>query len=155
MNDARDSPDTVTEVPDQAPPPPDEADRVRPGGFLLELVPIPVSDLDRAKSFYADSLGFHVDVDVAPADGVRIVQLTPTGSACSILLTEGIADLDGEPGSIRRLYLVVRDIEAARAELVGRGVEVAEIVDAGGGMLLAGFADPDGNTWTLQYMPWR
>src|SRR5829696_1857827 len=121
----------------------------------LELVPIPVTDVDRAKAFYADRLGFAVDVDVRPADGVRVVQLTPPGSACSIGLGTGLAAYEAQPGSVRGLHLVVSDIEAARAELVDRGVEVGAVQDVGGGVLYAGFADPDGNSWTLQEMPWR
>jgi predicted enzyme related to lactoylglutathione lyase len=121
----------------------------------LELVPIPVADVDRAKAFYAEQLGFVVDVDVSPVDGVRVVQLTPPGSACSIGLGTGLAAYEAEPGSVRGLHLVVTDIEAARAELIGRGVDVGEIQDVGRGVTYAGFEDPDGNGWTLQLMPWR
>jgi catechol 2,3-dioxygenase-like lactoylglutathione lyase family enzyme len=121
----------------------------------LELVPIPVADVDRAKAFYAERLGFVVDVDVSPVDGVRVVQLTPPGSACSIGFGTGIPVYAAPPGSIRGLHLVVDDIEAARAELVGRGVDVGEIQDVGRGVTYAGFEDPDGNGWTLQLMPWR
>jgi catechol 2,3-dioxygenase-like lactoylglutathione lyase family enzyme len=127
---------------------------VRPGDFLLELVLVPVSDIDRAKAFYSERAGFHVDVDVRPADGVRVVQLTPPGSASSISLVSGIAQFDMPPGSLRGLHLVVSDIEGARAALVDRGVEVAPVEDLGG-VFYAWFADPDGNTWTLQHMPWR
>ena len=123
--------------------------------MLLELVPIPVADVDRAKAFYAERLGFAVDVDVRPADGVRVVQLTPPGSGCSIGLGTGLAAYEATPGSVRGLHLVVADIEQARAELVGRGVEVGAVQDVGGGVLYAGFEDPDGNSWTLQHMPWR
>jgi predicted enzyme related to lactoylglutathione lyase len=121
----------------------------------LELVPIPVTDVDRAKAFYAEQLGFVVDVDVRPADGVRVVQLTPPGSACSIGLGTGLPVYDAPPGSIRGLHLVVADIEQARAELVGRGVDVGAVQDVGGGVLYASLEDPDGNTLTLQEMPWR
>ena len=121
----------------------------------LELVPIPVTDVDRAKAFYAQQLGFVVDVDVRPAHGVRVVQLTPPGSACSVGLGTGVAAYEGQPGSIRGLHLVVTDIEQARAELIARGVDVGDVVDVGGGVLYAGFEDPDGNSLTLQYMPWR
>ena len=121
----------------------------------LELVPIPVADVDRAKVFYADQLGFTADVDVRPADGVRVVQLTPPGSACSIGFGTGLPVYAAEPGSVRGLHLVVADIDAARAELAGRGVEIGEVTDVGGGVRYAGFADPDGNGWTLQEMPWR
>jgi predicted enzyme related to lactoylglutathione lyase len=129
--------------------------RSTPLDMLLELVPIPVTDVDRAKAFYADQLGFAVDVDVRPAEGVRVVQLTPPGSACSIGLGTGLAAYEADAGSVRGLHLVVTDIEAARAELVGRGVAVGEVQDVGGGVLYAGFEDPDGNSWTLQHMPWR
>lgn len=122
----------------------------------LELVPIPVSDVDRAKAFYRDCLGFDEDVDVRPAEGVRVVQLTPPGSACSISLGEGLPAYDGSPpGSIKALHLVVEDIEAARRELISRGVQVGAVEDVGGGVKYAGFADPDGNTLTLQQMSWR
>ncbi|MDX6260331.1 MAG: hypothetical protein QOH84_2019 [Kribbellaceae bacterium] len=127
---------------------------VLPGAFLLELVLVPVSDLDRAKAFYADQAGFKVDVDVSPAEGVRIVQLTPPGSYCSITLSTGLSQMDMPAGSLRGLHLVVADIEAARAELIGRGIDVAPVEDMGG-VFYAWFADPDGNTWTLQHMPWR
>ena len=121
----------------------------------LELVPVPVTDVDRAKAFYADRLGFVTDVDVRPADDVRVVQLTPPGSACSIGIGTGVPAYEGTPGSVRGLHLVVTDIEAARAELIGRGVDVGEIQDVGGGVTYAGFEDPDGNSLTLQLMPWR
>ncbi|OXM55020.1 VOC family protein [Amycolatopsis alba] len=127
---------------------------VPPGTFLLELVPVPVSDIDRAKEFYTERLGFHLDVDVRPADGVRIVQLTPPGSACSITLAAGIASLDMPVGTLRGLHLVVADIEEARAALIARGTEVGPVEDMGG-VFYAAFSDPDGNTWTLQHMPWR
>jgi predicted enzyme related to lactoylglutathione lyase len=127
---------------------------VQPGAFLLELVLVPVSDVDRAKAFYSDQVGFKVDVDVSPAEGVRIVQLTPPGSYCSITLSTGLPQADMPVGSLRGLHLVVADIEAARAELIGRGVEVGPVEDMGG-VFYAWFADPDGNTWTLQHMPWR
>jgi predicted enzyme related to lactoylglutathione lyase len=121
----------------------------------LELVPIPVADVDRAKAFYRDRLGFVVDVDVQPVDGVRVVQVTPPGSACSIGFGTGVPAYEGTPGSVRGLHLVVDDIEKARADLVDRGVDIAEIQDVGGGVRYAGFSDPDGNTLTLQEMAWR
>ncbi len=122
----------------------------------LELVPVPVSDLDRAKAFYADTLGFVADVDMEPGPGVRIVQLTPPGSACSILLSTGLPSLTGmTPGAIRGLHLVVDGIEAAREELIGRGVEVGDLDDVGGGVRYAAISDPDGNTFVLQEMAWR
>jgi catechol 2,3-dioxygenase-like lactoylglutathione lyase family enzyme len=121
--------------------------------WKLELVPIPVSDVDRAKAFYAEKVGFNVDLDVnADTDdrvsGVRrVVQLTPPGSACSIAL--GIGIVDTPPGSVQGLHLVISDINAARAELAARGVNVGEVQDLGG-ILYASFSDPDGNGWTLQ-----
>jgi predicted enzyme related to lactoylglutathione lyase len=121
----------------------------------LELVPIPVTDVDRAKAFYVEQLGFVVDVDVRPADGVRVVQLTPPGSACSIGLGTGLPAYDAPPGSVKGLHLVVADIEQARAELAGRGVDVSSVEDVGGGVLYASLEDPDGNTLSLQEMPWR
>ncbi|MGR6916699.1 VOC family protein [[Actinomadura] parvosata] len=127
---------------------------VPPGTLLLELVPVPVTDIERAKAFYQDQLGFRLDVDVSPKPDVRIVQLTPPGSACSITLAEGLPTLDMPPGTLRGLHLVVADIEASRAELVARGVEISEVEDLGG-VFYAYFADPDGNTWCLQHMPWR
>jgi predicted enzyme related to lactoylglutathione lyase len=147
---------TQTTVPTDLAAIPDDpkAPQVRPGAFLLELVPVPVTDLDRAKAFYADQAGFQLDVDVTPAEGVRVVQLTPPGSFCSITLTEGLSTLDMPAGTLRGLHLVVADIEAARSELIGRGVEVGPVEDLGG-VYYAYFADPDGNTWALQHMPWR
>jgi len=121
----------------------------------LELVPIPVSDVDRAIEFYADKLGFTKDVDVQPADGIRVVQLTPEGSGCSVGFGTGLDVYRGEPGTVRGLHLVVEDLDEARAELVGRGVEVGEIHDFGGGVRGASFSDPDGNTLELQEMSWR
>ncbi|WP_176450025.1 VOC family protein [Geodermatophilus saharensis] len=121
----------------------------------LELVPVPVADVDRAKAFYVERLGFVEDVDVSPADGVRVVQLTPPGSACSIGLGTGLPVYGAAPGSIRGLHLVVPDIECARADLLARGAEVGEVVDVGGGVRYAGITDPDGNTLTLQEMAWR
>jgi predicted enzyme related to lactoylglutathione lyase len=121
----------------------------------LELVPIPVSDVDRAKAFYADELGFVVDVDVRPADGIRVVQVTPPGSACSIGFGTGLPVYGAQPGSVRGLHLVVADIERARAELVERGVDVGALEDVGGGVRYASLRDPDGNTLTLQEMAWR
>ncbi|GAA1505680.1 VOC family protein [Terrabacter terrae] len=121
----------------------------------LELVPLPVADVDRAIEFYADKLGFTKDVDVQPADGVRVVQLTPEGSGCSVGFGTGLDVYRGEPGTIRGLHLVVEDLDEARAELVGRGVEVGEIHDFGGGVRGASFSDPDGNTLELQEMSWR
>ncbi len=121
----------------------------------LELVPIPVTDVDRAKAWYVERLGFVADVDVRPADGVRVVQVTPPGSACSIGFGTGLPVYEAPPGSVRGLHLVVADIEAARADLLARGAEVGEVVDVGGGVRYAALTDPDGNTLTLQEMSWR
>ncbi|MBF9237003.1 VOC family protein [Hymenobacter sp. BT683] len=119
----------------------------------LELVPVPVADIDRAKHFYSQQVGFKLDHDVRPGPTVRVVQLTPPGSGCSIVLSEGLAGLAMPAGSLRGLHLVVADIEQARAELAGRGVAMGDVRDLGGGIKYAGFQDPDGNTWTLQEIP--
>ena len=125
--------------------------------WKLELVPIPVSDVDRAKAFYAEKVGFDVDHDVNADNDpkvsgkMRVVQLTPIGSVCSIAFGTGI--INTPPGSVQALHLVVSDIDAARAELVERGVEVGEIQDLGG-VLYASFSDPDGNGWALQQLPY-
>ncbi len=122
----------------------------------LELVIVPVSDVDRALAFYRDGLGFVEDHDVRPADGVRVVQLTPPGSACSVSFGTGLpVYTESPPGSVKGLHLVVPDIDAARTELAGRGVDVGEVQDVGGGVRYAGLCDPDGNTLTLQEMAWR
>jgi catechol 2,3-dioxygenase-like lactoylglutathione lyase family enzyme len=121
----------------------------------LELVPVPVADIDRAKAFYVEQVGFHTDVDVQPNESVRIVQLTPPGSACSIVLATGLPAIQMPPGSLRGLHLVVGDVRAARAALIERGVEMGEIDEHDQGIKYAAFSDPDGNTWTLQEMPWR
>jgi uncharacterized protein YndB with AHSA1/START domain/catechol 2,3-dioxygenase-like lactoylglutathione lyase family enzyme len=135
-------------------------DQIPPGAdpsvaMKLELVPIPVADIDRSRAFYQERLGFGVDVDTRPAPGVRIVQLTPHASSCSILLASGLPDVEMPVGSQRGLHLVVADIEQARAALVERGLEMGDVVDVGRGVKYAAFADPDGNTWTLQEMAWR
>ena len=121
----------------------------------LELVPLPVADVERSIAFYEGTLGFTKDVDVQPAEGIRVVQLTAEGSGCSVGFGTGLEVYQGEPGSIRGLHLVVEDIEAARAELVSLGVEVSEVHDFGGGVKGAEFADPDGNSFELQEMAWR
>jgi catechol 2,3-dioxygenase-like lactoylglutathione lyase family enzyme len=122
----------------------------------LELVILPVTDVDRSKAFYTDVLGFVEDVDVRPADGVRVVQLTPPGSACSVTMGTGLpVFMEMAPGSVKGLHLVVADIEKARAELAARGLEIAEVQDVGGGVRYAWFSDPDGNSLTLQEMAWR
>ena len=116
----------------------------------LELVPIPVSDVERAKTFYVEKVGFHLDHDVQPGNGMRVVQLTPPGSACSIVIGSGMGEIsEGQPGTFKGLHLVVTDIHKARKELVDRGVEVGEVDDMGG-VKYAHFSDPDGNTWLLQ-----
>ena len=119
----------------------------------LELVQIPVTDLDRAKAFYVEQMGFDADVDVRPNDTMRIVQLTPPSSACSIGLWAGLPDMAMQPGSVKGLHLVVGDIKAAHEELHGRGVLVGQIEEHDQGVKYAAFSDPDGNRWTLQEMP--
>jgi len=115
--------------------------------WKLELVAIPVSDVDRAKSFYVEKAGFNADHDHAVSDEVRFVQLTPPGSACSIAIGRGVTD--AQPGSVRGMQLVVSDIEAAHAALAGRGVEVSDIQDLPWGSFVF-FDDPDGNRWAVQ-----
>ncbi|MBA3401675.1 MAG: VOC family protein [Actinobacteria bacterium] len=127
----------------------------------LELVLIPVTDVDRAKAFYVETVGFNLDVDHAPNDDFRVVQMTPPGSACSITVGKGITD--ATPGSVRGTHLIVSDIEAARAQLVERGVEVSEVRHMTESGWMQGpdpehrdygsfedFSDPDGNSWVLQ-----
>jgi catechol 2,3-dioxygenase-like lactoylglutathione lyase family enzyme len=131
--------------------------------WKLEVVVVPVTDVDRAKQFYSEQVGFVVDHDIRVSDNMRSVQLTPPGSACSIAVGIGIAD--SEPGSLKGLHLVVSDIEAARAELVKRGVEVSEIQHLDNGAWVDGrggdwnsfifFNDPDGNGWAVQESPTR
>ena len=129
--------------------------------WKLELVLLPVTDVDRAKTFYSEKLGFHVDVDHHPSDEFRVVQLTPPGSACSISI--GIGITQAVPGSVQGLHLVVTDIEAAHAELVDRGVAAGEIFHFESGQQAPGpdpqrrdygsflaFSDPDGNNWVVQ-----
>jgi catechol 2,3-dioxygenase-like lactoylglutathione lyase family enzyme len=115
----------------------------------LEVVPLPVSDVEQSLTFYRDRVGFHLDHDVQPGNGMRIIQLTPPGSACSVVFGVGMGDPSVAAGSIRNLHLVVDDIAAARSALVDRGVAVSEVDDMGG-VLYAYFADPDGNSWALQ-----
>ena len=115
--------------------------------FKLELVAVPVSDVDRAKAFYVDQVGFNADHDHQVNENLRFVQLTPPGSACSIAIGDGL--IEAEPGSVKGLQLVVDDIEAARAELAGRGVDVSEIQHFPWGAFVF-FADPDGNAWAVQ-----
>jgi predicted enzyme related to lactoylglutathione lyase len=118
----------------------------------LELVPVPVSDVDRAKSFYVDQVGFNADHDHRVTDSLRFVQLTPPGSACSIVIGQGITSM--APGSQQGLQVVVADIDEARRELSGRGVAVSEIDDQPWGRFVY-FKDPDGNTWSVQQIPNR
>ena len=116
----------------------------------LELVPIPVSDVDRAKTFYVEKVGFHADHDVQPGNGMRVVQLTPPGSACSIVIGSGMGEISAaQPGSVKGLHLVVADIHQARELLASRGVEVSNVDDMGG-VKYVSFSDPDGNSWLLQ-----
>jgi catechol 2,3-dioxygenase-like lactoylglutathione lyase family enzyme len=134
--------------------------------WTIEVVLIPVTDVDRAKAFYSEQLGFDVDVDHKASDAFRVVQLTPPGSSCSISLGVGITD--AAPGSVRGVHLVVPDIEQAHAELVERGVDVSPIQHFEDGQLAPGpdperrdfgtyvfFSDPDGNTWAIQEVPSR
>ncbi|UGS38072.1 glyoxalase superfamily protein [Capillimicrobium parvum] len=120
--------------------------------YKLELVAIPVTDVDRAKAFYTDKAGFNADHDHTVSDGVRFVQLTPPGSACSIALGEGVTD--AEPGSVRGMQLVVADADAAHDELAARGVEVSDVQGFPWGRFVF-FADPDGNKWAVQELPAR
>jgi len=134
--------------------------------WTLEVVVVPVADVDRAKAFYADKVGFHVDHDTTISDETRIVQLTPPGSGCSIVVAKGMVDM--APGSLRGLQLVVSDIRAAHAELVERGLEVSEVqvYDVGGlrpcregdnldNVGFVHFSDPDGNGWAVQQISAR
>jgi catechol 2,3-dioxygenase-like lactoylglutathione lyase family enzyme len=120
--------------------------------WKIELVAIPVSDVDRAKAFYTDKAGFKADHDHVVSDEIRFVQLTPPGSACSIVIGLGITE--AAPGSVQGVQMVVADIEAARAELVGRGMEVSDVQDYPWGRFVF-FQDPDGNGWSVQEIPPR
>lgn len=131
--------------------------------WTLEVVVVPVSDLDRAKRFYADKLGFNVDHDTKISDEVRVIQLTPPGSGCSLVIGKGAVP-EMPPGSLKGLQLVVNDLKAARAELVARGVEVSEVQvmgpeNAHGDPLdnvgFVFFSDPDGNGWAVQQISSR
>jgi len=118
----------------------------------LEVVPIPVSDVDAAKAFYTEQVGFNLDHDARPTPGMRVVQMTPPGSACSVVIGEGLPL--GEPGSVKGVQLVVEDIDAVRERLAGRGVGVGEVQQLGPegtpGSRFLFFDDPDGNTWSVQ-----
>lgn len=118
--------------------------------WKLELVPIPVADVDRAKAFYTEQLGFTLDHDHTFSEETRVVQMTPPGSACSIVIGRGIVKTP--PGSVQGLHLVVPDIEAARAQLLERGVEASEVRHFGRGIAFVFFNDPDGNSWAVQYI---
>jgi catechol 2,3-dioxygenase-like lactoylglutathione lyase family enzyme len=120
--------------------------------YRLELVAVPVSDVDRAKSFYVDKVGFNPDQDHRVSEDLRFVQLTPPGSMCSIALGQGITD--AQPGSVQGLQLVVDDAAAAREDLRSRGVDVSEVHDMAWGKFVF-FADPDGNRWAVQELPAR
>jgi predicted enzyme related to lactoylglutathione lyase len=120
--------------------------------WKLELVAIPVTDVDRAKAFYVEQAGFNADHDHRVSDELRFVQLTPPGSACSITIGEGITD--AAPGSVRGMQMVVPDIEAAHAELTERGMDVGEIQDLPWGSFIF-FSDPDGNAWAVQQIQRR
>jgi predicted enzyme related to lactoylglutathione lyase len=135
------------------------SDPPKPGEVRLEVVPVPVSDVDRAKAFY-ENVGWRLDIDFEPAEGVRVVQFTPPGSGCSISFGKGLPA--AEPGSFQGSELAVYDIDAAREDLIGRGVEVSDVYHLDGGPVpgpdpegrsyqtFASFRDPDGNTWQLQ-----
>ena len=118
----------------------------------LEVVPIPVSDVDAAKAFYVDQVGFNLDHDAHPNEQMRVVQMTPPGSACSVVIGVGLPL--GEPGSVKGVQLVVEDLDAVREQLAGRGVGISEIQQLGPegtpGSRFSFFEDPDGNTWAVQ-----
>ena len=120
--------------------------------WKLELVTVPVSDVDRAKAFYTEQVGFNADHDHRVSDELRFVQLTPPGSACSIAFGTGVSE--SPPGSLQGLQMVVADVEAARAELAERGVEVSEVQEFAWGSFVF-FSDPDGNGWAVQQLPAR
>jgi catechol 2,3-dioxygenase-like lactoylglutathione lyase family enzyme len=115
----------------------------------IELIPIPVTDVDKAKAFYVDKVGFNADHDHKVHENLRFVQLTPPGSACSVVLGIGITPM--KPGSVNAYQMVVKDVRKLREELLGRGVEVSEIDEQAWG-IFARFSDPDGNTWSLQQL---
>jgi catechol 2,3-dioxygenase-like lactoylglutathione lyase family enzyme len=119
----------------------------------LELVPLPTRDVELSKEFYVERVGFTLDHDVEPGNGLRVVQLTPPGSACSVVIGVGMSD--PEAPRVQNLHLVVDDIEQARAELAAKGVDVSAVSDLGGGVKYAYFSDPDGNSWALQELPRR
>ncbi len=114
----------------------------------LEVVILPVSDIDRAKAFYVDQIGFHLDHDVEPGNGMRVIQLTPPGSGCSVVIGRGVSE-EMTPGSIKGLHLVVNDVVAVRQALADRGVATGDLIEYPG-IRYSGFSDPDGNSWVLQ-----
>lgn len=117
----------------------------------LEVVPLPVSDVDSAIEFYTEKVGFNLDHDVQPDEGVRVVQLTPPGSACSLVMGTGMGEMSEiPPGTIKGLHLVVEDVQQVREMLLERGLEVSDIFDYPNGIKFAYFGDPDGNSWALQ-----
>jgi predicted enzyme related to lactoylglutathione lyase len=120
--------------------------------WKLELIAVPVSDVDRAKAFYTEQIGFNADHDHTVSEEMRFVQLTPPGSACSIAIGTGI--MDSPPGSLQGLQMVVSDVEAAREELAGRGVQVSDVQTFPWGSFVF-FSDPDGNGWSVQQLPPR
>jgi catechol 2,3-dioxygenase-like lactoylglutathione lyase family enzyme len=120
--------------------------------WKLELVAIPVADVDRAKTFYTEKVGFVADHDHRVSDEIRFVQLTPSGSACSIALGKGVTD--APPGSVQGMQMVVSDVHAAHDELAGRGVEVSDVQEFPWGAFVF-FSDPDGNRWAVQQLPPR
>ena len=120
--------------------------------WKLELVTLPVSDVDRAKEFYVDKVGFNADYDERPMEGIRFVQLTPPGSACSVAIGEGLTE--APPGTAPNLMIVVSDIQAAHAQLKDKGVDVSDVDVQEWGQFVY-FADPDGNQWALQQLPPR
>ena len=120
--------------------------------WKIELVAIPVTDVDRAKAFYVDQVGFHADHDYQVSETLRLVQLTPPGSACSIVMGTGVTEMT--PGSQKGVQVVVADAEAARAQLIAQGVAASEVDVQPWGSFVT-FADPDGNTWALQQPPPR
>ncbi len=120
--------------------------------YRIELIFVPVSDTDRAKAFYTEQLGWNADFDQVVRPGLRFVQVTPPGSACSIAFGDGISD--DEPGSMRNVQVVIDDADAARAALIAAGVDASEVDEQDWGRFV-GFADPDGNRWTLQQLPSR
>ena len=120
--------------------------------WKIELVAIPVTDVDRAKAFYVDQVGFHPDHDYQVSDELRFVQLTPPGSACSVVMGTGVTEMP--PGSQKGVQVVVPDVAAARRELVARGVQASDVDPQPWGSFVT-FSDPDGNTWSLQQLPPR